>query len=1436
MTRTRFVFLSIFALSIGACGGRNGLHLQVEDADGGLSIDGGRVNGKASDGGSTFSPEVAHLDGGIVNADGPGGTIGIDGRGFGNADGPGGFGNTDGRGFGNTETGGFGNTETGRPPVDAPTDATTPGNPDGRPGDAGPPDGRLVPDGRGGPPTNPDAAATLSSIEISPSGALTVNVGTPLTLTITAVYSDDTTKDVSSTATVESANTSILTVSGTTLTGLGTSVANTTITASFGGKSVTATVTVNGTNPLASIGISGVPTSSLAVGATVTLVATGVFTDGTKQDVTANATWASSNSSVCTVGSTTATKGIVTGVAAGTCTATATIGSITGTSSTITVESKALVSIAITPSTPTLQRGLTNQPFTATGTYDDNTTADVTQGATWSSSDTTVLTVIASGKTAGNVTTVSAGQATITATVGSISGTDVVTVTEARLRGITVSGASVLVVGSPKYYTATGTYTDGTTSDLTSSVTWSSSDTKALTVSNAAATVGLASGVAAGSATLSAKLGNVTGQLKVTVSAAPLISITVTPATVSDLIVGLTSSLKATGLYGDSTDANTQFSVDVTSSVTWTTSNATYATVSNASDTAGQVTGVAAGGPVTITAALSGKTAIASVTVLSATLSSIKVSPSTASVRTGSTYPFTATGTFSNGTVTDITSSVTWSSSATSVASVSNASGTNGVATGVSASSTAVTITATMSGVSSTASLTVTEATVKSIQISPSATQSITAGSTQNYTVTAVYENGTTATLQSGVTWSSSNTAVATVAATTAGGGGFPGGGGGTPGGGETATGVAAGSTTIKASYTNSAGTTFTDSVTLVVKAVATISGIRMTPITASVKVGETQTYTVYADYSDGTSATLNSGVTLTSSNGDVASVSSGGGGGGIPGGGGGGGTLSATGLAVSSGAVTITASYTSSGTTHTATSSLTVTSATTVTGLYLTPTAASVTVNGTQQFRAYTTNSDGTTTDVTSSSSTAWTTSDGTYATITSGAAGGGRGAIFSQGGGGLATGLVATSSDVTISAVYTPSDGSSAVSATAKLTVTAAKTPSKLTVSPASATILLNGTQAFSATLIYTDGSTSNVTSAASWGTTDPSVVVMSNANTGMQGGGGGVGVVGGATATGVGTGNATVTASYTVGSTAYTASASVEVSAFTVKSFTITPTNPTIYYSSTTTTTEQFTATLVVTTDGTNYTSKDVTSASSWTSDKSSVAVIGGSTGRATAMGTGSATISATYIDSNGTSHTASDTLTVSTRTLSTLSLSPTTPTTHVGFTKAFTVYAIYNDGTKSNVTSSASWSSGTPTVATITTGGGGPGGGGGNTAVATALTAGSTDISATYGGITKSTTLKVGSGTLSSIAVTATSLTVPVGVTEQLTATGTFSDNLTEDLTSSTVWLSSNDSNAAVSNATGSVGLLTAVAASSSAITITAEYGGVSGTASFTITAN
>ena len=119
----------------------------------------------------------------------------------------------------------------------------------------------------------------------------------------------------------------------------------------------------------------------------------------------------------------------------------------------------------------------------------------------------------------------------------------------------------------------------------------------------------------------------------------------------------------------------------------------------------------------------------------------------------------------------------------------------------------------------------------------------------------------------------------------------------------------------------------------------------------------------------------------------------------------------------------------------------------------------------------------------MTASSTTEWTTSDGSLATITTASSGGGRGAIFAAGGGSLATGVAAGS--VTITAVYTPASGSTA-SATTPLTVTN-KTPKGLVVNPSSAAILLNGTQAFVAMLIYTDGSSTTVTGSASWTTSN-------------------------------------------------------------------------------------------------------------------------------------------------------------------------------------------------------------------------------------------------------------------------------------------------------------------------------------------------------------
>ena len=98
------------------------------------------------------------------------------------------------------------------------------------------------------------------------------------------------------------------------------------------------------------------------------------------------------------------------------------------------VPSATLTSIAVTPANPTIQAGNT-QPFTATGTYSDNSTQNISSQVTWLSSKTSVATVNSSGL----ATTIAAGSTIITATQGSVSGNTTLTVQPATLVVTTTS-------------------------------------------------------------------------------------------------------------------------------------------------------------------------------------------------------------------------------------------------------------------------------------------------------------------------------------------------------------------------------------------------------------------------------------------------------------------------------------------------------------------------------------------------------------------------------------------------------------------------------------------------------------------------------------------------------------------------------------------------------------------------------------------------------------------------------------------------------------------------------------------------------------------------------------------------------------------------------------------------------------------------------------
>lgn len=181
-------------------------------------------------------------------------------------------------------------------------------------------------------------------------------------------------------------------------------------------------------------------------------------------------------------------------------------GSVTGTQKTIRT-------IALSPTSANLVVGATQQ-FTATATYSDASTADVTSTATWVSANTGFATVNSSGM----ATALAAGSTTVTASVSGFSGTASVSVTTPAktVSSIAVTPASPsITAGATQQFTATATYSDGSTGNVTSQASWSSSDNSVATV-NAS---GMATGAGPGTAAIGASLSGSSNKASLTVTA-----------------------------------------------------------------------------------------------------------------------------------------------------------------------------------------------------------------------------------------------------------------------------------------------------------------------------------------------------------------------------------------------------------------------------------------------------------------------------------------------------------------------------------------------------------------------------------------------------------------------------------------------------------------------------------------------------------------------------------------------------------------------------------------------------------------------------------------------------------------------------------------------------------------------------------------------------
>lgn len=530
-------------------------------------------------------------------------------------------------------------------------------------------------------------------------------------ITLTAVYPDETTKDVTSTAIWSSSDSGIAYVYKGKIYGYAAGTA--TITGTYGDKSVTVEVDVAVARYLdlseESLSLNTNSSSSLTLKAT--------YADGSIEDVTSQAVWTSSNELVAFV-----KKGAVTTYkTSGTATISASYGTL---ETTMEVEVGAVNKLIADQENVFLQVG-GNQQLKLTAVAGNGSSSDVTTAATWTSSDKAIALV-----SKGLITGYSVGTATITGTYNG--STVTITVDVGTARHLALSETTInMAVNASKALKLTATFADETTSDVTAQATWTSSDEAVAFV-----TKGTITSYAEGNVTISASYGAKTVSANLSVGKSNKLSVDDDSVFVR---LNGTQQLVLTALDADSAPSN------VTASAVWTSSDDNIATV-----TKGLIKGYKTGSA-TVTAVYGGKTVTITVDVEKA--SHLNLTISKLNLGINQSKEITAIASYADGTSQNVTDTATWTSDNEDIAAA-----TEGKITAYATGS--AVITASYGG--KTATVKVTSGTpnkltlqVKSIDLKEDETYQAVA--------TGQYSDGTDLALTDEVEWSSSDEKVAVV-------------------------------------------------------------------------------------------------------------------------------------------------------------------------------------------------------------------------------------------------------------------------------------------------------------------------------------------------------------------------------------------------------------------------------------------------------------------------------------------------------------------------------------------------------------------------------------------------------------------------------------------------------------------------------------------------
>ncbi|MGA8575376.1 MAG: Ig-like domain-containing protein [Candidatus Cybelea sp.] len=361
--------------------------------------------------------------------------------------------------------------------------------------------------------------------------------------------------------------------------------------------------------------------------------------------------------------------------------------------------------------------------------------------------------------------------------------------------------------------------------------------------------------------------------------------------------------------------------------------------------------------------------------------------------------------------------------------------------------------------------------------------------------------------------------------------------------------------------------------------------------------------------------------------------------------------------------------------------------------------------------------------------------------------------------------------------------SQGTATVTATSGLisaTITISVTPapvSQIVVTPSSSQIAVGETLQYAASAQYQDGTSHDITTIAVWKSSKASVTFPTTPGLALAS----------TTDTGVQISATTPWSPSQAGSPPTTLTVTTQV----VTAMTVTPANAVL------STSASFTyAVLATYSNGTQSTFPPLPAQSAllWNSSDLSVATID-NTGKLTAAGPGSTTITAAFTDKSLTPNytiSASATLVVKSATLNSVTITPPQVSTPAGVPVQLTATGVFTDGTSVDLTQFANWT------------GAGPGG------IVKSNSAGPITVTAKWMGTSSApATVTVTAAIPLSLTIGPSMTSIPSGQTAQLKATATFSDGSgPSDVTTSSNWMSSNTNIARV-NTTTNKGLVDAI---------------------------